>query len=62
MAETVPYALLGGEAALSRLIERFYDLMDSEPKTHGIRKLPLAQLAGTANWMRNQPGDLPGQP
>lgn len=135
MTQPVPYEILGGEAVLRSLIERFYDLMDSEPEYHGIRTLHpgdlagsreklfmflsgwlggpplytekhghpmlrarhlpfsigreerdawldcmrraleesqagnaafrawlLSQLAATADWMRNRPGDLPGQP
>ena len=47
MAQPVPYEILGGEPALHRLIERFYDLMDSEPEYHGIRKLHPGDLAGS---------------
>jgi len=34
-----PYELLGGEARLRSLVDRFYDLMDLEPAYAGIRKL-----------------------
>ena len=34
-----PYELLGGEAALRELVDRFYDLMDLEPEYAGIRRL-----------------------
>lgn len=37
--DTPPYDLLGGEARLKSLVERFYALMDSEPEYAGIRKL-----------------------
>jgi hemoglobin len=42
-----PYELVGGEAALRRLVDRFYDLMDSVPEYYGIRKLHPADLAGS---------------
>lgn len=42
-----PYALLGGDAAVRRLVDRFYDLMDTVPEYHGIRKLHPQDLAGS---------------
>jgi len=42
-----PYDLLGGDAAVRRLIGRFYDLMDSVPEYYLIRKLHPADLAGS---------------
>jgi hemoglobin len=45
-AET-PYALLGGESKLRELVDRFYNLMDSEPAFAGIRKLHPADLANS---------------
>jgi len=44
-ATQTPYALLGGEAALQALVERFYDLMELEPGYAAIRKLHAADLA-----------------
>jgi hemoglobin len=38
-AADTPYALLGGDAGVRRLVDRFYDLMDEVPEYHGIRKL-----------------------
>ena len=35
-AET-PYALLGGDAAVRALVDRFYDLMDLEPRYRELR-------------------------
>jgi hemoglobin len=34
-----PYTMIGGEAALRRLVRRFYELMDTLPEAYGIRKL-----------------------
>lgn len=45
-AET-PYALLGGDAGVRRLVDRFYDLMDAVPEYHGIRKLHPQALTGS---------------
>lgn len=34
-----PFELIGGESGVRRLVDRFYDLMDSEPEAGGIRAL-----------------------
>jgi signal transduction histidine kinase len=40
MNETAtPYSMIGGEAAVRRLVRRFYELMDTLPEAYGIRKL-----------------------
>jgi hemoglobin len=46
-AADTPYALLGGDAGVRRLVDRFYDLMDAVPEYHGIRKLHPQDLAGS---------------
>ena len=43
----VPYELLGGGEALCRMVDRFYDLMDTVPEYYGIRKLHPQDLAGS---------------
>jgi hemoglobin len=45
----VPFAQLGGDAAVRSLVERFYALMDSEPAFAGIRALHPADLAGSTD-------------
>ncbi len=40
-----PYALLGGDAAVRSLVDRFYDLMDLEPQYAQLRALHAADLA-----------------
>ena len=40
-----PYQLLGGDAGVRRIVERFYDLMDTVPEYYGIRKLHAPDLA-----------------
>lgn len=42
---TTPYQLIGGEAALRALTERFYLLMDTLPEAHGIRAMHPQDLA-----------------
>jgi hemoglobin len=42
-----PFDLLGGEAGVRALIERFYDLMDLDPAYAGIRRLHPASLDGS---------------
>ena len=39
MVELSPYERLGGEQAVRRLVDRFYDLMDTLPEAAGIRAL-----------------------
>ena len=34
-----PYELMGGEAGVRRLVDRFYDLMDTAPEAATIRAL-----------------------
>ena len=41
---TTPYELIGGDAGVRRLVERFYDLVDSAPEAATIRKLHAASL------------------
>lgn len=38
------YELMGGEIALRRLVDCFYDLMDEDPDYFGIRKLHPEEL------------------
>ncbi len=45
--ETTPYELMGGDAAVRGLVDRFYDLMDEDPDYFGIRKLHPESLAGS---------------
>jgi hemoglobin len=38
------YELLGGDAGIRRLVDRFYDLMDTAPEAATIRRLHAASL------------------
>ena len=42
-----PFDVLGGDEAVRRLVDRFYDLMDLEPGYAGIRKLHPPSLDGS---------------
>ncbi len=39
------YQVIGGEQTLQRLVNRFYEIMDSEPKAVGIRAMHQADLS-----------------
>ena len=39
-----PYQLMGGDTGIRRLVDRFYDLMDSAPEAATIRALHAASL------------------
>ena len=41
------FALIGGERAVSELVDRFYDLMDLEPDYAGLRALHPPTLDGS---------------
>ncbi len=42
-----PYDVVGGDAGVRRLVDRFYDLMDQLPEAYGIRKLHPQDLSGS---------------
>lgn len=42
-----PYDLIGGEARVRALVDRFYDLMDEDPDYYAIRKLHPPTLEGS---------------
>ena len=43
-AQPTPYELIGGEAAVRQLVDRFYDIMDSAPEAATIRALHANSL------------------
>ncbi|MGP1609060.1 MAG: hypothetical protein ACTS5G_00035 [Burkholderiales bacterium] len=46
-ADDTPYGLLGDDAGVRRLVDRFYSLMDEVPEYHdGIRKPHPQNLTG----------------
>ncbi|TSE21680.1 hemoglobin GlbO [Tepidimonas alkaliphilus] len=42
---TTPYAALGGEPAVRRLVHRFYDLMEELPEAQDVRRMHPPSLA-----------------
>ena len=44
-SEQSPYELIGGEAMVRRIVNRFYDIMDSEPKASRIRAMHAQDLS-----------------
>lgn len=60
---TTVYARIGGETVIRQLVDRFYDLMDTEPLAAGIRALHPADLTESRNklfwflvgWMGGPP-------
>lgn len=40
------YRRIGGEQAVHRLVDRFYELMDELPEAYGIRKMHAESLQG----------------
>ena len=37
--EITPYEMMGGADAIRRVVDRFYDIMDSDPAAAGIRAM-----------------------
>lgn len=44
-----PYQRIGGDAAIRRLVDRFYELMDELPETYAARKIHPADLTESGN-------------
>lgn len=44
MKDQTPYELLGGEPGVRRLVDRFYDYMDSETEARDVRNLHAKSL------------------
>ena len=66
-----PFDRLGGHAAITAIVERFYDLMDADPAYAGLRAMHAADLApmrrslagflagwsgGPRDWFEANPG------
>ncbi len=47
--ELSPYQRLGGEAAVRKLVDRFYELMDTLPQAQQIRAMHPDDLSGSAD-------------
>ena len=68
---STPYERLGGRAPLQRIVDRFYDLMDSDPAYAGLRAMHAPDLSpmrasltgflagwsgGPRDWFEANPG------
>ena len=42
--QAAPYEMIGGDAGIRQLVDRFYDLMDASPEAATIRRLHAASL------------------
>lgn len=42
--QTTPYELVGGEAGVRRIVDRFYDIMDADPAAAAIRAMHAPDL------------------
>jgi hemoglobin len=42
--DRTPYTLIGGDAGVRQLVDRFYDLMDSAPEAAEVRQLHATSL------------------
>jgi hemoglobin len=51
-AARTPYEMIGGEHAVRQLVDRFYDLMDTEPEAAGIRALHPPTLDSSREKLR----------
>ena len=50
--DPTPYELLGGEEGIRRLVDRFYDLMDTAPEAATIRRLHATSLKASREKLR----------
>ena len=48
-----PYELIGGDAGIRRLVDRFYDLMDTSPEAATIRRLHAASLKASRDKLHS---------
>jgi hemoglobin len=46
---TTPYQRIGGDAAIRKLVDRFYELMDELPEAYTARKIHPADLTESGN-------------
>ncbi|WP_269532260.1 group II truncated hemoglobin [Chitinimonas sp. BJYL2] len=50
--EATPYEMIGGEAGVSQLVNRFYEIMDTDPVAVGVRGVHQADLAEAREKLR----------
>jgi hemoglobin len=49
MPTLTPYQRIGGDAAIRKLVDRFYELMDELPEAYAARKIHPADLTESGN-------------
>ena len=49
--EQLPFVRIGGETEVRRLVDRFYDFMDSLPEAQGIRAMHATSLTQARNHL-----------
>ncbi|GAB3264527.1 group II truncated hemoglobin [Chitinimonas naiadis] len=52
LLEATPFELIGGEAGVARLVQRFYDIMDTDPVAAGVRGVHSADLTSSREKLR----------
>ena len=57
-----PYELLGGQALIDRLVDDFYDRMDSLPEARGLRAIHAADLGPIREVLKKYLGEWLGGP
>ncbi len=48
---STPYEVLGGEAGIKHLVNRFYELMDELPEAYAVRQIHPESLSGSASGL-----------
>ena len=62
LATLTPYEQIGGAPAFARLVDRFYDLMDSEPRFAELRAMHAPDLAPMRHSLAGFLGSWAGGP
>lgn len=60
--EPSPFEIIGGQATVDRLVERFYQRMDTLPEAQGIRALHAADLGPMKIVLKKYLGEWLGGP
>ena len=60
--EPSPFEIIGGQATVDRLVDRFYQRMDTLPETQGIRALHAADLGPMKIVLKKYLGEWLGGP
>jgi hemoglobin len=61
-AKSSPFEIIGGQATVDRLVERFYQRMDTLPEARGIRALHASDLGPMIIVLKKYLGEWLGGP